>query len=175
MRGRRCVVGWGDGWREESRRWRICDGTCRRCPRGSTRPARCWRASPWASMAQRCGSPRAAVHHNTSEHSETNKQRRARERTCRPATNSSHGTTLMLSSRFTRSIFSRISVVSPLTRSVKKLLAHPLPNAYNDTRLPLRAAGSTLARSEASPPYSDAVYMFPQRAAQRIEGATRAA
>lgn len=78
----------------------------------------------------------------------------------------------MLSNLLMRSIFSLISVVSPLTLMQKKLLANPLPNANMLIRLPWSSAGSTDEINDARPPYNDAVYMFPHRLAHFIETST---
>jgi hypothetical protein len=77
---------------------------------------------------------------------------RTKRLTLSESTYSWHGTTFMLARRARRSIFLRISVVSPLTRSVKNELAQPEPYANMLIRLPRSSAGSTEATSDASPP-----------------------
>lgn len=151
--------------------WHICGGTSHQCFRGSTSLAKYCQLNPSADKERHCGSPRAAWDDRQS----VRYIKATQLHTVRASTNSWHGTTFMLSRRLMRSNFSRISDVSPLTRRVKKLLAQPLPKANIEIRLPLSCCGSMVDKRDERPPYSEAVYMLPQRAAQRIEGATRSA
>ena len=76
----------------------------------------------------------------------------------------------MFARRLIRSIFSLISDVSPFTRSVKKLEAHPLPKENKLTRLSSNDAGSTVDKRDARHPYREAVYIFPSRFEHAIPG-----
>lgn len=78
----------------------------------------------------------------------------------------------MLANLFTKSSFSLISVVSPFTLITKKELARPLPYANMLILLPLSSSGEMEDKRDAKPPYRDAVYMLPQRFAQRRDGFT---
>jgi hypothetical protein len=110
--------------------------------------ARCSRRSPRGCSSQRCGSSRGAVERAIS----CCFKNECVGLTVRASTYSWHGTSFMLANRASKSIFSRISEVSPLTRRVKKLAAQPEPNANMLRRLPRSSEGATEERTEARQP-----------------------